>query len=252
VSKYPVSAFDKVRDNRLQTIRHFDVDLSSARSAAVNTAKDYAVSGDSFYVDADPLGGFCTIYLTPRDNSQAEVPLFVSPGFILNVPFTSIRVENTAQVGKKIRIVYGINVDFQPGSVSQVSISGGVTNRPEASTGQFIASGTLNANTVNTIFTPGQNPNGTIVQLAEAQDTHSIDTLVDFGFFYFTSAPASPNAAGIFPVCLSQRITNGGASASSSCILRSDAYIPAGNGFYCIGSQATAGTSRRQARWKTL
>lgn len=36
-------------------------------------------------------------------------------------------IENSAQVGKKIRIVYGVDVDFQPGSVAQQSISGSIS-----------------------------------------------------------------------------------------------------------------------------
>lgn len=115
----PTSNFNAVRDGRSAPDFYFDLDLSVLFDTVIN------VAGNSLYADANPSDGVCTIYFQDTASDRSPTPFYVSPGFIARIPFTQIRVQNTrVQPGKKLRIVYGTDTDFQPGSVSQLSISG--------------------------------------------------------------------------------------------------------------------------------
>jgi hypothetical protein len=122
----PKDNFTAVRDGRRSTPFYYDVDLSTARSAAAGTALSLNVAGNSFYVDANPTDGYALVHFQDTSSDRAASPLYASPGAIFNIPFTQILIENVAQAGKRMRIVYGVDVDFQPGSVSQIALSGSV------------------------------------------------------------------------------------------------------------------------------
>lgn len=114
----PSSNFNRVRDGRNAPDAYIDVDLSVISDRIIN------IAGNSFYADATPSDGNCTVYFQETDNQRGPTPFYVSPGFIARIPFTQIRVVNSSvQAGKKIRLVYGVDIDFQPGSVAQVSIN---------------------------------------------------------------------------------------------------------------------------------
>lgn len=117
----PSTNFNAVRDGRNAPDFYFDLDLSSPFDSIIN------VAGNSFYADANPADGVCTVYFQDTDRVGGTTPFYVSPGFIARIPFTQIRVVNSfAQPGKKCRVVYGTDTDFQPGSVAQVSVSANV------------------------------------------------------------------------------------------------------------------------------
>lgn len=124
----PSIDFRSVRDQRRASLFYYDLDLSTARSASALTALLLNVSGNVVYIDADPSGGNALIHFQDGNYDRGPVPVYASPGAIFNVPFTQLLIENTAQAGKKLRIVYGVDVDFQPGSVAQVAITGATTD----------------------------------------------------------------------------------------------------------------------------
>jgi len=121
------SQFNKVRDGSLITFRHFDIDLSVARTATGTGAAapiEFFVAGDSLYFDANPADGIATMYLQPRDSSMvSEAPIYCSPGVIFNAPFVRLRFTNGAQPGKKLRGLYAVGYDFQPGSVATLAVT---------------------------------------------------------------------------------------------------------------------------------
>jgi len=117
----PSSDFSSVRDGRNAPDFYFDLDLSTTFDQIIN------IAGNSFYCDANPVDGNFVVYFQETDSLRGPTPFYASPGFIARIPFTQIRVTNTtAQPGKKARIVYGTDTDFQPGSVSQITLSGNV------------------------------------------------------------------------------------------------------------------------------
>lgn len=177
----PSTNFAAVRDGRNSQVFYVDVALNSARSAAAGTALVLPISGNAFYCDANPADGNAYVHFQDTNFDRGPVPLYVSPGVIFNIPFTQVLIENTAQPGKKIRIAYGIDVDFQPGSVAQIAVTnaGGYTAiRPEAHTGVYASQAALTANTPNLIFSAAANVNGAILLQASA--------------FVYSSAGGSP------------------------------------------------------------
>lgn len=116
--------FGAVRDGRDTKPFYIDIDLTNARSDAANTAQMFEIAGNSVYIDANPMDGTAQIEFQDSSGDITGVPFYVSPGFIAKIGFTRIRVTNAAQSGKKIRLIYSTDADFQPGSVAQVAITG--------------------------------------------------------------------------------------------------------------------------------
>ncbi len=120
--------FQSVRDGILSLPLHFDIDLSIARSKNDGTASIFDVAGNSMFQDQDVAnGGVCKITFQHRDFGISDPAFTSAPGFQANVPFTRVVIENAAQAGKTARIFYGVDLDFKPGSVGVVQITGGVS-----------------------------------------------------------------------------------------------------------------------------
>lgn len=124
----PTSDFNAIRDGRNSLPLYIDVDLTNARSIAANSALVLNIAGNSFFTDADTAnGGNATVHFQDTALGNTSAPFFVSPGFIANVGFTQLLIENTAQAGKRLRIFYGVDIDFQAGVNSSIAISGSVS-----------------------------------------------------------------------------------------------------------------------------
>jgi len=165
----PSTDFRAVRDGRNSQVFYVDVALDTSRSASAGTALVLPISGNSFYIDANPSDGNALVHFQDTNFDRGPAPLYVSPGAIFNIPFTQVLIENTAQAGKKIRIAYGIDVDFQPGSVSQIAVTnnGGFTAvRPETNTNFYNVSAALAINTAEQVIAPVANVNGAIILTA--------------------------------------------------------------------------------------
>ena len=166
--KNPNSNFERIRDGRESMPLWLDIDLSVARSISAGTALFVNIAGNSFYVDADTTNvGNATVHFQDTNLGNSSAPFFVTPGFIANVGYTQILIENASQAGKRLRIFYGVDIAFQAGVNASVTTSiTGLVN-----IGQYFNTYSANyksitamaANTPDTIFAPGANVNGAIV-----------------------------------------------------------------------------------------
>ncbi len=165
----PSIDFQPIRDQRRALPDHFDVDLSVARSFAAGTALILpAVSGNVFYIDQDPINtGTATVYF--QDTTKTATPVTCRSGSIFKIPFTGLAFENTAQAGKRLRVLYGVDIDFQPSMSADVNISGGVgINQGPApfyddAAVLFNSGAALGIGGVATVINPASNTNGVIL-----------------------------------------------------------------------------------------
>ncbi|HYS77056.1 MAG TPA: hypothetical protein VEM38_13260 [Burkholderiales bacterium] len=112
----------------LQTpLLHEDIDLSVARSLALGTAKELKIAGNSLYVDQKANTGNARLFFTPR-GEVGSTPVTIYPGWIGYKPFVGLYLENDAQAGQTLRLIYGTDVDFRSSAGSGVT----VLNSPRA------------------------------------------------------------------------------------------------------------------------
>lgn len=261
VLQQPTTNYSAVRDGRRGSILYTRVDLSVARTdtgTGANAPLAINVAGNSFYVDADPVDGYATVEFQDSGSDLSSARIYVSPGAIFNIPFTQFKITNPAQAGKSLTIIYGTDIDFQPGSVSQIAIAGNVSlvdgtivgARPESQTGFFSDGGALVASTPLTIVTPATNVNGLVVLSADMNFGASA-TLLTQVFITKSSAPVS-----IFDgsVILASKLIVNTATQNGSATLPKEQYVSAGQGLYFISSSATASTPEnvRYCRYKLL
>lgn len=120
--------FGAVRDGRNTTLSHFDVDLSVARSIAAGSHLVLNVAGDALVSDLDPVNqGVAVVYVQDTNLTSPGSPVYFPPGAILKAPYTQILIENAAQAGKRLRIFYGVGIDFSAGASGNVNVSGSVS-----------------------------------------------------------------------------------------------------------------------------
>lgn len=121
----PSIDLDAVRDGRRAPLLYLDIPLDNVQTIANGSPIILPISGNSFYIDQDTsIVGNATVHFQDTNLSQASAPIYVGPGFIAKVPFTQILIENkTAQAGKKLRIVYGTDVDFTAGVNATLTIT---------------------------------------------------------------------------------------------------------------------------------
>lgn len=179
--KRPSSDFAAVRDGRLSMPLYVDIDLGFSRSKAAGTALVLNIAGNRCYVDANPKSGDCQITFQDATSNRSSAGFYAQPGFIASVPFTSITIENLPQSAngqsKTMRLFYGVDLDFSPGSLANINLSGYVESAVGSGDYQTWSYG--NAGTPNTspMLTAVQNPTGGIVTCARAT---VIDTLASY------------------------------------------------------------------------
>lgn len=249
----PSIDFGAVRDGRRSMPLWLDIDLTAARSIAASSALSINIAGNSFYVDQDTTNvGFATVHFQDTNLGSASAPIFVSPGFIGNVPFTQILIENAAQPGKRLRIFYGVDLDFQAGVNASITISGTVNiGNAQAAPANFAESGltfggsyksnnALAVFTPDTVFLPAANINGAIVHLASFAEVCA-STHAGIALIAKTSAPANLLDGDVIlsPDCL-----NSGTAGYTAGSLKHAVKIPAGKGVYFISSRATSESMR--------
>lgn len=250
----PSSDFNSVRDGRTSLPLYIDVDLTTARSIGANNQLVIEIAANSFYADADTTnGGNATVHFQDTNLGSSSAPFFVSPGFIANVGFTKLLIENTAQAGKRLRIFYGVDIDFQAGVNSSISISGAVTVSNSISSPVHVdlngySFGTsyqsvtaMAANTPDTVFLAAANTNGAIIyDLGFANNSAGIPYA---GFITKNGAPASLVDGTLLLSSDSVGMLAGSFMTCGS--LKSPIKIPAGVGLYYISSAAESSCVRR-------
>lgn len=246
--KKPNTNFSDVRDGQMSMPLYFDVDLSTARSIAAGTAMRLEIAANSFYSDADTTnGGNATVHFQDISLATTSAPFFVSPGFIANVSFTQILIENVAQPGKRMRIIYGVDIDFQAGVNASIAIAGTVDvgnsideKIPVFDAGftygaSYASITTLAANTPDTIFTPAANTNGAIVW--QGSSLSGEGSALAPVFIAKNAAPVSVIDGDIISDYSSYNIGN-----SAMTKIPRPVKIPAGKGLYfiCGGAETVA------------
>lgn len=98
------------------------VDLSTARSGA--TALVLPITGNVLYIDNRPGTGTAELVLIDDTMTPGPARITVGPGYVLRAPFRAIAVENSAQAGQSLRIIYGVDIEFAPGQAANVTLSG--------------------------------------------------------------------------------------------------------------------------------
>jgi len=121
----PSIDMDAVRDGRRAPLLYVDVPLDSTFTIAAGNPLILPISGNSFYIDQDTsVAGVGYVHFQDTNLQAASAPIFVGAGFIANVPFTQILIENKiAQPAKILRIVYGVDVDFTAGVNATIAVT---------------------------------------------------------------------------------------------------------------------------------
>lgn len=234
--------FSQVRDGRRSSLFYYDVDLSVARNVKLGTELILPVAGDSFYVDKNPsLVGPATVHFQDVTSGIAPAPVYCESGFIASVPFTRLLIENTAQPGKIFRFHYGIDIDFQPGTASTLTISGAVSVTTSIGDGGVICTpifGPLNAATQ--LIAPTTNVSGINFYSASCEIHTLAASLATETSRFTVHASPSPNLTSGIPLTKNSSITlhRGGVTGVAGASLRISEInkilvIPAGWGVYC-------------------
>jgi hypothetical protein len=121
----PTSDMQRVRDGRQAGPFYLDIDLGTARSVAAGTALELNISGNFLYMDQRQGSGLATLYLEQDDRGMT--PFTVFAGWKAKVAFTRLFVENASQPGAILRLVYGVDLDLDPGIGAGVSVLNPVT-----------------------------------------------------------------------------------------------------------------------------
>ena len=254
--KKPSTDFAAVRDGRQSMPLYIDVDLTTARSISGKNPLILNIAGNSFFTDADTTnGGNAIVHFQDTNLGNASAPFFVSPGFIANVGFTQLLIENTAQAGKRMRIFYGVDIDFQAGVNASIAITGSVSvtslpNQRLTYTGSYKANTNAAANTAEQIFAPGSNVNGAILNAASIMSYASTGPTFP-NLIAKTSAPANITDGDV--LLSTDQMILAGSNYFSAASLKQPIFIDAGKGLYFIaGSAETSLWSNRSALYTLL
>lgn len=241
----PSTDFQRVRDGRASMPLYYDVDLTVARSitgTGANAALVLNLAANSLYIDADTTnGGNAIIHFQDSNLGNTSAPMFVSPGFIANVPFTQILIENAAQAGKRLRIFYGVDIDFQAGVNASISITGSVAVSSLTDTqcnydNSYKSITNLAAATAEQIIAPGANTNGMIVNKAMIASRSNVPNTISI--LAKATAPTTVIDGDVIAISW--------ADANIVQYLNNEAQIkiPAGKGLYVISTYAESFCAR--------
>jgi hypothetical protein len=112
-TRSPSPDFAAVRSDLQTTPLYVDIDLTVGRSLAGGTALDLALNGNVVYIDQKANSGYASMHFND-DAIKGNTGFTVFPGFLARVPFTKIIIENDAQPGITMRLIYGVDLDFVP------------------------------------------------------------------------------------------------------------------------------------------
>ena len=121
----PSIDMETVRDGRRAPLLYLDVALDSTFTISAGNPLVLPISGNSLYIDQDTsIVGNATLHFQDTNLQSASAPIYAGAGFIAKVPFTQLLIENkTAQAGKVLRIVYGVDIDFTAGVNATLAVS---------------------------------------------------------------------------------------------------------------------------------
>lgn len=263
----PAVPFSEVRDRRRAIPLYVDVDLTAARSIAGGTPAVLPIAGSFLFIDQDPVNvGTATIRFVDN-NSVLDTPITVGPGSNWKVPFTGLVIENAAQAGKRLRIIYGVDVDMVPGVNAQVLITGAVsvigphalnvgpllTDSPILARvvgftygATFTSAAALASGASEQVFAAAANPNGAIVWEREADSVPTAAGVVRISLHAHTVAPVALGDGDRLLAILINMATAVG-NTSYGRLNNQPVFVPAGKGLWFLNSGGTAeGQSARR------
>jgi hypothetical protein len=252
--RLPSTDFEAVRDDLAIPYLFDTIDLSTARSIAAGTSLTKSWKGNSFYIDQNAdVGNATAIFHDPAVLSTTPGRIYVQPGFNAAVPFDQVTLENVAQPGKVLRVFYGVDIDFKPGNTNSVTIAGTINTQEQgyAYAASYASNTAKLANTPDTVFAPGSNPNGAIVWEAMANMWGST---LHPNFAYLAKAGAAPASVidgdpiliGVQTVLVSAGVNL--ASAQLNCPVK----IAANKGLYYIASEGEGTPPHRSVLYTLL
>jgi hypothetical protein len=114
----PSADFDSARDQIRSRAFTVVVDLSTARGP--NAMLNLPISGNVFYIDTRANTGIARVHF--QDQTALSCPFTVFPGFLTGVSFTQIAIENDAQPGQFLWIIFGTDLKLFPSNAAGSSI----------------------------------------------------------------------------------------------------------------------------------
>ncbi len=245
----PGTNFDPIRDQRRALPNYVDVDLSTARSMAAGTALILPLAGNVFFIDQDTINtGIATVYF--QDTTARSTPITVGAGSIFRIPFTGLAVENTAQAGKRLRIIYGVDLDFLPALNANVAISGTVQTYYQPAS--FWDDTTpLGINGSIFVYASGSNTNGAIIHCFESVAT-SAAVSATMGSSLVLKAGTPTSLADGNMIAAGHGVIELTAPTYSICRLAREIRVPPGQSLWFVNGPAAEGTAWRHCEYTLL
>lgn len=161
----PSYDFDSLVDGIRCTPFVYELDLATARDFAAGTAVQVKITGNCCLIDTAPDVGMARVVFEGVQDytaGQVRAPIYCRPGFVTRIPFCNLYIANHAQPGKKLRLIYGVDIDFQELAPALID----ARPAPLDYTGYYSVIGATVANTAYTVVAPSTNVNGVILQSA--------------------------------------------------------------------------------------
>ena len=178
--------FERARTQISTPFAYLDVALDVA-----GVDQYYDICGDFLYFDA-LYDGVVSIELN-NQQTASKAPFKASQGFALSAIFTRIKLNWSAQTGKKVRIMYSTGDRVVPSNSAVTSISGTVdVNEKGAAWGVSYKSTTAMAvNTPDNIFAAASNTGGGTLWSVSTCANFSGAALVGISYLMKATAPAN-------------------------------------------------------------
>lgn len=255
----PTIDFQDVRDGRRSTPFYVEVDLATARTIAAGTQLALPIAGNSFYADpivdssGNPIGGVAIVHFQDTTLNPQGTPFTVGPQFIANVPFTQVLIENPAQPGKRLRIIYGVDVDFRPGINAQVNITNTVAMRSAGQNygAKFASTVALGIAATETIWLPAANTSGAIVHAANLVSQNGAALNGGISTHLHTAAPAAFGDGDNIAISCDAFALDGAARWQSGKLANPIAAV-AGKGAYFFNASGVAEGGGKRSMLYTL
>lgn len=194
----PMIDMGAVRSRQRTGVLYVDVDLSTARSLAAGTALVLPIAGTILYIDQKQNTGYATVHLVDETFSAGNTPITVYSGYILRAPFTQLVLENVSQTGMTLRILYGVDIDFVPGSGAGVVVTNPVNVLDVLDPSVQVATGAPGnavGSAVATVVLPANNPRGIRMRQITQQITAGAGGDILQQVIARPTAPAGPGSS---------------------------------------------------------
>lgn len=244
----PSSDFASVRSELRAPPQYFEVDLGTARSLAAGTAARFTRAGNVLYIDQKRDTGFATIHV--QDDARAgNTPITVFAGFISRIPFTELILENDAQPGMVMRIIYGTDLDFVPSLAAGVNVLNAINvNDTIDPACQFLPVAMpvgIGANQVTPMLLPAANPRGVVLRSLYHAVTAGGGGNIGSNVIAASAAPVTSNTAQANAILLSGLVDSG--AAPRIVYYTFNRRLPAGWGIWNISSIGVADATNHAA-----